>query len=127
MPVLVRGATAFLLLVAGVAAGIAATALHQRWWGLALGVVVGVLVTALLPRGWSWRLPFVGGWAVAVGLATAPRPEGDYLVPANGQGYALLVLSLVMAVVALVTLPARRAREAGRAAADDRGLRATAT
>jgi disulfide bond formation protein DsbB len=99
---------AALLALLGAGSGIAAALLHQRWWGLALGLLAGVAVTVAVPAGWSRRVSWTAGWLVAVGLAASRRPEGDYVVPGNAAGYALLIASLVLAVVAMVTVPSPR-------------------
>jgi hypothetical protein len=99
---------ALLLALLGAASGVAAALLHQRWWGLVLGLLAGAAVTVAVPAGWSRRVSWTAGWLVAVGLAATRRPEGDYVVPGNVAGYALLVGSLVLAVVAMVTVPSPR-------------------
>lgn len=113
---LTRWGAALLLALLGVGSGVAAAALHQRWWGLLLGLLAGVAVTIAVPAGWSRRVPWAAGWLVAVGLATSRRAEGDYLVPANAAGYALLIASLALAVAAMVSLPTPR--RGGRRSAD---------
>lgn len=98
---------AVVLVATGAVTSVAAVAVHQRWWGLALaaGAVVATLVA--LPRGWWARPPFALGFVAVLGVAMSPRGEGDYLVPGNAGGYALLALGLVTLVVAVVTLPRR--------------------
>lgn len=103
-----RVAAALGLLVAGVLTGIAVVALHDLWWGLALGVGATVLATFALPPGWWTRLAFVLGWVLVVGWLSLPRAEGDYLLSQDVQGYAVLVVGLVLLVVAVGTLPGRR-------------------
>jgi hypothetical protein len=101
----VRVVSLLLLLVAGAVTGVAAVAVHQRWWGLAL-VVAAVTATMLaLPRGWWARLPFALGFVAVLGVAMTPRPEGDYLIPGNAQGYALLGVGLLAFLFAVATLP----------------------
>ena len=92
-----RALTAVALLAAGAVTSVAAVAVHQRWWGLALvaGAVTATLVA--LPRGWWARLPFAIGFIGVLGLAVTPRAEGDYLVPGNARGYALLAVGLLLA------------------------------
>ncbi|MCH1868052.1 hypothetical protein [Nocardioides sp. CFH 31398] len=97
------------LLLAGAATGIAAVALHTRGWGFALVVVASLATLLALPAGWSTRVAFALGWEVPVlraGLATGPG--GDVVVSGDLAGYALLVLALVVALAAMLTLPARR-------------------
>ncbi len=40
-----------------------------------------------------------------VGWLTLPRPEGDYLVSQDVQGYAVLGLGVLLLVFAIATLP----------------------
>lgn len=100
-----RALTAAALLAAGALTGLAAVAVHQRWWGLVL--VVGAVVATLvaLPRGWWTRLPFALGFVGLLGVALTPRPEGDYLVPGNARGYGLLAVGLLAFLIAVATLP----------------------
>jgi hypothetical protein len=109
---LVRGGALVLaLLVVGVVGGLATVLLHQRGWGLLLGLATAVACTRALPRGWA-RVGFMLGWTAAVGWAMVPRPEGDYLVPGNLLGYALLAGSFVVLLVALATSgPTRGSRD----------------
>jgi len=98
-----RGGCAVALLLVGAAGGVATVLLHQRGWGLALGLVAGAASTLALPRGWWSRVAFMLGWMGAVVWAMVPRAEGDYLIPGNASGYALLVGSFVVLLVALAT------------------------
>lgn len=96
------------LLVIGAATSVAAVAVHQRWWGLALAAAAVAATELALPRGWSSRLPYALGFVAVLGLAMSPRPEGDYLVPGNVRGYLLLAVGLVAFLVAVATLPRPR-------------------
>lgn len=103
------------LLVAGAATGLAAVALHERWWGLLLALVATASTLAALPPGWWSRLAFALGWTGLVGWLVNPRPEGDYAISQDGPGYTILGAALVVLVVGLATLPrsgapARRVR-----------------
>ncbi len=100
-----RVAGAVVLLVAGAATALATTAVHQHWWGLLLGAVATVVTLVAVGRGWLTRFPFALGWIGFVAWVAPARPEGDYAISSNAQGYALLVLGLVVLVFALVTLP----------------------
>lgn len=100
-----RALAALGLLAVGAGTGIATVALHELWWGLAFGAVVTVLTALALPPGWWTRLAFVGGWVLMVGWLTFPRAEGDYLISQDVQGYAVLVLGLVLLALAIATLP----------------------
>ncbi|MFC7492911.1 MULTISPECIES: DUF6113 family protein [unclassified Nocardioides] len=95
------------LLLLGAGTGIATVAVHDLAWGLALAVAATVVTTYALPPGWWTRLAFVAGWVLLVGWLTLPRPEGDYLVSQDWQGYLVLGLGMVLIVVGLATLPRR--------------------
>lgn len=96
--------------VVGAATGLAALVAHQRGvWSLLLGLSAGVLLVLVLPPRWWARPPVALGWVLVVVRGTLPRPEGDYLVPANTRGYALLVGTFVIALLAVATTrPPRR-------------------
>ena len=98
-----RGGCAVALLLVGAVGGLATVLLHQRGWGLALGLAAGAASTLALPRGWWSRVAFMLGWMGAVVWAMVPRAEGGYLIPGNTAGYALLVGSFVVLLVALST------------------------
>ena len=100
-----RVLAAVLLALLGAVTGVAAVAVHQRWWSLALAVAAIGSVVVALPRGWWSRLAFAVGLAVVLGLAMTPRGEGDYLIPANGRGYTLLAVGLLVLLTAVASLP----------------------
>lgn len=100
-----RIAGAVVLLVAGVGTALAATALHQLWWGLLLGLAATAAVLAALGPGWLTRLPFGLGWAGFVAWVAPARAEGDYAISADARGVALLAAACVVLVVSLATLP----------------------
>ena len=93
------------LLVAGAVTGVAAVAVHQRWWSLALVVATVAATVLAVPPGWWSRLPFALGFAGVLGLAMTPRSEGDYLIPANARGYVLLAVGFLAFLIAVATLP----------------------
>ena len=101
---LVRLAGALALFVLGASAALAATLVHERWWGLALGLAAAALATLALPGG-SRRLAFMLGWFGAIAYALAPRTEGDYLIAASVSGYTLIAGSFLLFLTALTTLP----------------------
>jgi hypothetical protein len=105
----VRPLAAVGLLLAGAATGVATVALHDLWWGLVLAAVATLAAVVALPPGWWSRLAFVVGWDLVVGWLAFPRPEGDYLLSQDVQGYAVLGLGLVLIVLAIGTLPRPRA------------------
>jgi hypothetical protein len=100
-----RVAGAVVLFVAGAVTAIAATALHQHWWGLLLGVAATAAALVALGPGWLTRLPFGLGWAGFVAWVAPARAEGDYAISGNAQGIALLATACVVVVVSLATLP----------------------
>ena len=101
------------LLLAGAATGLATVAVHELSWGLPLALAATGLTVVALPGGWWSRLAFVVGWDAMVGWLTFPRPEGDYLISQDVQGYVVLGVALLLLVVAVGTLPppGRRRRE----------------
>jgi hypothetical protein len=105
-------------LVLGVATGVAVVAVHTWWWGLGLGLATTAALLAVLPRGWG-RLPFGLAWVGVVWMAMTPRPEGDYAIGADAQGYLVIGAGLVLIVVAIVTsaFPGRTSPRAGPARA----------
>ena len=96
------------LLAVGAVVGTATVWLHQLPWGLALGLAAASVTAYALPPGWATRLAFVLGWVAMVGWMTIPRPEGDYLVSENWQGYTLLAYGMVLLVTGVATLPRPR-------------------
>lgn len=94
-----------LSLMAGLATGVATVALHQHWWGLLLGVATTGLLLFAAPPGWGTRLAFALGYVIAVGVLAVPRPEGDYWIASNAEGYILLGTTLVVLCVSIATLP----------------------
>ncbi|CAA9385512.1 MAG: hypothetical protein AVDCRST_MAG60-1191 [uncultured Nocardioides sp.] len=102
------------VLVVGACAAIAATLVHERWWGLTLGLGAVALSAYALPPG-GRRFAFVLGWFGAITYAVLPRTEGDYLIASSGAGYALLGGSFAVFLTALATLPGPRSRRRGGA------------
>jgi hypothetical protein len=103
-----RVALAVGLLVIGLAVGLASVAVHSTWWGLPLALVTTALTAYAAPSGWPGRLPFVLGWAVAVGVLAVPRGEGDFVIAGDVSGYALLGFGVMVVVAGFATLPAPR-------------------
>ncbi len=116
---LVRLAVVLALLAVGASAALAATLVHQRWWGLVLGLAAAGLTTFALPAG-SRRFAFMVGWLGAIGYALVPRTEGDYLVAASGSGYGLIGGSFALFLAALTSLP--RPGSSRRSRGDDQAL-----
>ena len=94
-----------LTLMAGLATGVAAVAVHEIWWGLVLSTATTLLLLFAAPPGWWTRLPFGVGYVAAVALLAVPRPEGDYLISNDPAGYFLLGTTLVVLTVSVATLP----------------------
>jgi hypothetical protein len=102
------------LLLAGAVTGLTTVAVHQLVWGFVLALVASAATVYALPPGWWSRLAFVVGWVVVVGWLTVPRPEGDYLVSQDWQGYGVLAFGMVLLVSGLATLPRPRGAADGR-------------
>lgn len=110
---LVRALIALELLVVGACGGLAATLVHEAWWGLLLGLASAACTTIALPAG-GLRFAFMLGWFGVIFIAVQARPEGDYLIPSTGAGYGLVGGSFVLFLIALATLPrpgSRRRRD----------------
>ena len=101
------------LLGVGAMSGIAAVAVHGRWWGLALAATAVLVTLVALGPGWSTRLPFAIGFVGVVVLLALNRPEGDFVLAADVEGYLVLLIAMVAAGFALGTLP-RPGRERRR-------------
>jgi len=101
----VRVLAAVGLLLAGAVTGVATVALHDLGWGLALALAATAAAVVALPAGWWARLAFVAGWDLMIGWLAFPRPEGDYVISQDAQGYAVLGAGLVLIVVGIATLP----------------------
>lgn len=96
------------LLVLGAGTGIATVAVHQLSWALGLAVAATALTAYAVPAGWWSRLAFALGWVAMVGWLAMPRPEGDYLISQDWQGYLVLGLGMLLLVVGVATLPRPR-------------------
>ncbi len=117
-PVTLRMALAPGSLVAGAVVGTAATVVHGRSLGLELALVATFAAVLALPPGWWSRLPFAAGWLGIVFYFSHPRPEGDYLVASNTDGYVLLATGMVVVAFSIITL---RPTSPQRPAAHDAG------
>lgn len=97
-----RLGVALACLLGGGATGLAAVLVHGHWWGLPVALTATLATLVALPGGWWRRLPYGAGWSVVVALSTPERPEGDYLVAADAQGYVLLAAAVVVLVASMV-------------------------
>jgi Family of unknown function (DUF6113) len=98
--------------VAGSAVGLLALDVHRAIfpWGL----LVAIAATYAVP----WWLTgssrpataatYSVGWLVVFGVAIAGRPEGDFVVAADLEGYALMGVALILVLVAVVALARSR-------------------
>ncbi|KRB76951.1 hypothetical protein ASE01_09275 [Nocardioides sp. Root190] len=94
-------------LVVGAAVGLCSVLLHDHLWGLLLGVATTLAVMVALPGG-AARLGFAIGWVAVLWRATTERPEGDYLVSSDANGYVLLGFGLVVLAGGFTGLVGRR-------------------
>ena len=117
---LVTGSLVLGTLVLGAVTGTAAVLVHTGWAWLVLGVLAAAATLRWLPPNGP-RIGFAVGWCIAVARGTLARPEGDYLVSADAQGWTLRGASLAVLVAALATVRVRPAR------GDDPGVRGTPT
>lgn len=102
------GLRLLLALGLGVVVGLASVFHHSAdWVRLVLAVAVPAVLVAVAP-GRAPRIGLALGWAATVLLAVVGTGEGDLLVVADPKGWTLLVSAVLMAVVALATIPVRR-------------------
>lgn len=95
-------------LALGVVVGIASVFHHAAdWTRLGLAVAVPVMLVVVAP-GRALRVGVALGWSSTVLLAVLGTGEGDLLVVADPKGWTLLVSAVLLAVVALATIPVRR-------------------
>lgn len=112
MALLQRGLVAVLCLLAGGAVSTCTVLLHDYLGGLVLGLSTTAAALVALPPGWWARPAFAIGWVAVLWLATAERPEGDYLVSSDVSGYALLAAGMVVLGAGFAGL-VRRPRSSG--------------
>lgn len=93
-------------LVLGVAVALCAVALHGYLWGLLLGLAATAATLVALPAGWA-RIPFGAGWAGMVGYCTQKRPEGDFVIAQDRDGWILLGAAVVVLICCLIGTRAR--------------------
>jgi hypothetical protein len=97
-----RFAAYALTLVLGLAAGIAAIAVHRTFLGLLLGTGTAVLVIWTL-RQWLPRAGtvFAAAWLVPLLAAISGRGEGDYAVSSDSRGWLLIASGFVVLVTGI--------------------------
>jgi hypothetical protein len=91
-------------LLGGAAVALCVVLLHDHWWGLLLGVATTAALLVALPAAWWGRLAFALGWVAMLWRAMTERPEGDYLVSSDVNGYALLVVGMLVLVAGIAAL-----------------------
>ncbi|MQA79031.1 MAG: hypothetical protein GEV10_11235 [Streptosporangiales bacterium] len=127
LAVVVAVALVVVLAVLGVVVGVVEAFVHPvRLWGLPAGVAVTVVVNFLVPqlvgrgtRSRMFALVPCATWLLSVIMLSVGRPEGDFVVPGNGTGYAFLLAGTIASVLGVVLLPwyglpARVAQAPGR-------------
>ncbi len=90
-------------------AAVAAAALLVHRSAPPLGLLLALTVSVAVP----WRLlrsrrsrtagSYVVGWLAVCGVAVIGRPEGDYLIADDLQGWSLVGAGLVLVVVGVVS------------------------
>lgn len=110
-PTVARAPAAVVLLVTGFLVGLAAVAVHGRWWGLLLAWLGSSAGLLGLRPGYQ-RIAYAAGWLVPIALGSIPRPTGGYAIATDATGIGLLVLGLVLVIATIVTLPIRPRRRA---------------
>lgn len=110
----------------GAVAGLLGSFVHPlRLLGLPTGLLCGLALTAvavaasgLLAGERSGALAAAIGWVAPVLLLSAPRPEGDLVVPGTALGFAWLVGGTVVAGVAVSWPYAGSGRSSGHRPGD---------
>jgi hypothetical protein len=104
-------------LLLGAFVGLASVAVHRsdRPWGLLLA-----LLTTFAVPGWLLGSPraavrraaasYVVGWLVVGAVILPGRPEGDYALASDPEGFALLGAGFMLVVVGVVSVAGGRRR-----------------
>ena len=107
-------------LLLGAAVALAALAVHRSAFpaGLVLGLVTTFAVAWWLVRSRRPRTAasYVVGWLAVLVLAALGRPEGDFALASDLEGYALLVAGLPLLLVGIVAVAGGRGPRTGGAA-----------
>ena len=100
-------------LLVGAAVALASLAAHRSLFPL--GLLVALATTYAVPW-WLLRsrhprtaASYAVGWLAVLAVAVTGRPEGDYVLGSDLDGYALLVGSLGLVVVGIVAFAGGRA------------------
>jgi hypothetical protein len=101
------------LALLGMLAGITGSLVQAGWFPLglllALGGAAGLFWGgALLTRSRAGAAAPAGGWALAVLLLTASRPEGDFIFAADAGSYLFLLGGMALAFACATFAPAAR-------------------
>ncbi|MEU4655395.1 DUF6113 family protein [Streptomyces sp. NPDC023723] len=112
-PSLGRSALYLALLVLGALTGAAGALVQPAWFPggllLALAAEAGLCVGAARAVGARGAAVAPAlGWAVAVILLTASRPEGDFLFAAGSGSYLFLLGGIAVAVICATLAPVRQ-------------------
>ena len=108
-------------LLLGAAVALAAVAVHRS--AFPAGLVLALLTTYAVSW-WLLRSPrrrtaasYVLGWLAVLVVVVLGRPEGDYALASDFEGYALLVAGLPLMLVGILSLAG------GRSSRDDGAAR----
>jgi len=98
--------------VVGIAVGLLALDVHRAIfpWGLLVAIASTYAVPWWLTGSHrpATAATYSVGWLVVFGVAIAGRPEGDFVVAADLEGYALMGVALILVLVAVVALARSR-------------------
>jgi hypothetical protein len=107
-------------LLLGAAVALAAVAVHRSAFpvGLVLALLTTYAVAWWLIRSRRPRTAasYALGWLAVLLAVTLGRPEGDFALASDVEGYALLIAGLPMLLVAIVSLAGGRGPRSGGAA-----------
>jgi hypothetical protein len=99
-------------LLLGAAVALASVVVHRD--APPFGLVLSVVTTLAVPwwlTGSPWRgtaASYAVGWLATFAAAVAGRPEGDYAIAGDLEGYALMVTGFVLILIGIVSLAGRR-------------------
>ncbi|MFV0133814.1 DUF6113 family protein [Streptomyces sp. HMX87] len=113
LPSLGRALVYLALFAAGAVVGVAGALVQPAWFPggllLALAGEAGLCVGASLAVGTRGAaVAPAAGWALAVVLLTASRPEGDFVFAAGSGSYLFLLGGIALAVMCATLAPVRQ-------------------